>query len=214
MAITINIKDIPFGNSRIAVRNSGNRDNFASTILTSYVNINPDNPHAQLYKFRPSIPYKTELVLSGIPLSITAFQDPATNPSTGDTVGDYYTLDIIENNESEDDYPNPSAPENIPTDPSNKTFSLNGVRLSDSRKSGRFFWNIVKTGEAARPKENVIFKGIPLSKGHRNELILNNTGLSLSNIDEYVNVMIGGIPLSAGRVEFKYYLVVSPITKP
>ncbi|KKL24461.1 hypothetical protein LCGC14_2415110 [marine sediment metagenome] len=214
MAITINIKDIPFGNSRIAVRNSGNRDNFASTILTSYANLNPDNPHLQLSRFRPSISYKTELILSGIPLSITTLQDPALNPSIGDTIGDYYALDIIENNESEDDYPNPSAPENIATDPSNKTFSLNGVRLSASRKSGRLFWNIVKTDEAARPKENIIFNGIPLAKGYRNELILNNTGLSLTEIDEYVNIMIGGIPLSAGRINFKYYLVVSPITKP
>ena len=42
-----------------------------------------------------------------------------------------------------------------------------------------------------------------------NELILNKTSFTPSDVNEYVNMKIGGSPLTVGRIGLKYYLVVS-----
>ena len=53
--------------------------------------------------------------------------------------------------------------------------------------------------------------GIPLAKGPQDELILHNTNYNMDDVEEFVNLMIGGCPLTAGMIKAKYYLIVSPI---
>ena len=56
--------------------------------------------------------------------------------------------------------------------------------------------------------------GLPMALGLENELILNKTAYTTSDIDEYKICPIGGSPLTVGRIGNNYYLIVSPIESP
>ena len=104
----MNIEHATFGGARLAVVNDGNRDNFASTLLVSYVD---DSKVVNV-----STDYAKEVVWNGIPLSLTLCSD-AVNPSTQGELSFYHAINIIENNETEDAV-NPSLePTDVPTDP-------------------------------------------------------------------------------------------------
>ena len=53
--------------------------------------------------------------------------------------------------------------------------------------------------------------GIPMATNANNELFINDSGYSISNIQEYIEIEIGGMPLKAGRIENNYYLIVRTI---
>ncbi|MHA1468944.1 MAG: hypothetical protein ACTSSP_00130 [Candidatus Asgardarchaeia archaeon] len=198
------------GGARIAVVNNRHWNNSASTILASYANSSNWN--------QTTLDYNRELFLGGIPLSISFFLDPDAEPSFAlNQITSFWALDTIENNNEQDpeiENLNPSNSEGIviPTAPSDKTFVLKGNRLSASKKDNRYYFNIVKTGLTGNAENVVMFMGIQMAQGSQNELILNNSEYSMDDVAEFMTVRIGGQPLTAGRVENNYYLIVSPIT--
>ena len=81
----------------------------------------------------------------------------------------------------------------------------------------------MRLGIAVTPENSVVLKGIPMSSGGYNELILNKTDYTMDDIDipdpseetsNIVEFMVDGVPLSAGRINNKYYLIVHPTALP
>lgn len=202
----INITYATIGGARLAVVNDSNRDNFASTLLISYVNTDRAVPI--------TFDYNAAATIGGIPLSVSLYINYGEDPSVGQNAM-FYALDIIENIADEDleiDI-NPSLQDNIiiPYDPSDRTFTWNGNRLSASKKSNRYYMNIVNSGDLGEGNNQFTLMGVPMGTGIQNELIMNRTSYAISDIEEYVILRIGGSPLTAGRIGNNYYLVVSPL---
>jgi len=192
------------GGARLAIVNNGNRDNNASTLLTSYadtskvVSITSD--------------HNMVATIEGLPLSISLYTDPDVDPSVSiNQIHMFYALDIIENAEAEDEEWDPSGLGNIPTSPSDRTFTWNGNRLSNSKISDKYYINIVDTGNIGNATNQVMLMGVPMAQGVQDELILNKTSHTISDIEEYKDILIGGSPLQVGRVGNNYYLIISPI---
>ena len=192
MAKIIKIQDIPVGDSRLAVSNNNdfiNQDN-ASTLLSSYTRLTP----LQISNII------TEIVISGIPFSISCFETPLSNPSIGGN-GIFYALDVIENPNFRDAivYPN------------TETFVLNGNRLSMTKIDGRFYWQMEDIGSNSVFKDNIVLSGIPLGRGNQNELILHLSDKTYGDIEKLKEVIIGGMALTLGRINNKYYLIIKSI---
>jgi hypothetical protein len=202
----ITIEYATIAGARLAVVNNGNRDNKASTLYVSYAN--------EIYRTNYDLDYTKEVGMGGVPISISLMLDTnAENPSWN-VIKQFYALDIIEKLGDEDDLPsNPSnIPEsNIPTNPSNKTFTWNGNRLSASYKDERYYMNVVVSSNIGDASKNVILMGVPMAQGTADELILHRTSYSASEVEEYKSILIGGSPLTVGRIGNSYYLMVSPI---
>ena len=188
----INITEITVGSSILVVSNNGNSAERASTLITTYTNS---------LKYDYNIDYKKELVLSGIPLSVSIFFDLETDPSTNITeiTNTYYALNIIKNIE------NPSMV--YPT----ISFVLNANRLAASNIDNEYYMNIVESSSTLPPSKTIVLMGIPMATNANNELFINDSGYSISNIQEYIEIEIGGMPLKAGRIENNYYLIVRTI---
>ncbi len=184
----INITEITVGSSILAVSNSGNSAERASTLITTNTTSN---------KYDLNVDYKKELVLSGIPLSISIFFDLETDPSTNitETTNTYYALNVIKRIE------NPSIV--YPT----ISFVLNGNRLAASDIENEYFMNIVESSVTLSPSKSIVLMGIPMATNANNELFINDSGYSINNIQEYVEIEIGGMPLKAGRIGNNYYLI-------
>jgi hypothetical protein len=61
------------------------------------------------------------------------------------------------------------------------------------------------------PKENLMFRGLPMARGESNELIMFNSLYSMSDVEEFQQFFVGGVPLTAGLINGKRYLIVTPI---
>jgi len=203
------------GGARVAIANGGNRDNRASTLYVSYAApVNPSDPII-LNLVDPPTVYNKELVLSGIPLSMSLFLDQDTEPSamSPTQIASFWALSVIENNDPEDPVlADPSGEINIPTDPSDRTFTFNGNRLSASKKNERYYFNVVNTGHIGNAERTIILMGTQMALGTQGELILYDSGYTLPDVEEFVSILIGGQPLTAGRIGNNYYLIISPIT--
>ena len=203
----ITIQHATIGGARLAIVNNGNRDNRASTLLISYADT------SKRVVFDHAFNYNMAATLEGIPLSITLYEDPDYDPSASisNHIRMFYALDIIENTIGEDQDRDPSFEGNVPTAPSDKTFTWNGNRLSASRKSERYYMNVVDTGSTGNATYQVNLMGVPMAQGLQSELILNKTSYTTNDVDELIDIRIGGVPLTAGRIGNSYYLIVSPI---
>ena len=186
--VDINISEITVGSSILSVSNKGNNTERASTLITAYTNS---------IKYDSEVDYKKELVLSGIPLSVSIFFDLETDPSTNitSTTNTYYALDIIKLND------NPSIV--YP----NITFTLNGNRLSASNIENEYYMNIVESISTLSPSKAIVLMGIPMATNANNELFINDSNYIINDVQEKFEVKIGGIPLKAGRIGNKYYLI-------
>lgn len=184
----INITEITVGSSILAVSNNGNSAERASTLITTNTTSN---------KYDLNVDYKKELVLGGIPLSVSIFFDLETDPSINitETTNTYYALNIIKRTE------NPSIV--YPT----ISFVLNGNRLAASNIENEYFMNIVESSATLSPSKAIVLMGIPMATNANNELFINDSGYSINNIQEYIEVEIGGMPLKAGRIGNNYYLI-------
>lgn len=204
----INITYATIGGARLAVVNNGDRDNFASTLLISYVNTDRAVP--------TTFNYNAVVTIGGVPLSVSLYINYGKDPSVGQNAM-FYALDVIENTADEDPgiNTNPSMEDSIiiPYDPSDRTFTWNGNRLSASKKSDRYYMNIVDSGNLGEGDSQFTLMGVPMGQGSQNELILNRTSYTMGDINEYVNIMIGGSPLTAGRIGNNYYIVVAPLVE-
>ena len=201
----IKINTIPVGNSWIAVENKNDfaSENNASILLMNTTDESPSVPNYQ----SSNLSYlKNELVLNGIPLTTSFFIPSDAHP----TSLYFYTIDII-NNPNPEDEDNPSFNldrGNQPTDPTNKSFTLNGNRLASSQIDNRYYWKMKLHNTSSVPTENVIFYGIPLAKGEEDELIFKMAEYEFNEVEELIDIMIGGQPLTVGRIGDQYYLIV------
>ncbi len=200
------ISTVPLhGGVLVSVTNDNDRDNLAPTLLVSYSDLSGI--------ITTSSGHASELMFNGIPLSISVHTFIANiNPSV--TVMDfnniYYTFDIIENNLSEDIVV--SSDFNLASSPSPLTVTINGNRLSASKIDGRYYLNVSVTSILAQPSALVtMFNGMDMALGNEEELVINDTLLTLSDVDELIDINIGGAYLTAGRVGFKNYLIVKPL---
>ena len=167
---------------------------------------------------QPQLSYSPNLNLGGVPLSVSLCYDPTLDITTGDTVGFFHALDIIETFE---DAEVESDDETIVP----ATFStFSGNRLQVSRISNNYYLNVVRLGETSAPINPITLQGISMATGNNNELILRKD-ISAFHIDDIGTnpetgeldiklVNIGGTPLSAGRIGNKYYLIVKPVANP
>lgn len=207
----ITITYATIGGARLAVKNNRTRDDDASTLLVSYA----DAANKITTPATGSFGYNMVATLGGMPLSVSLFTDPGLDPSAlvVNQIAMFYALDIIENTQAEDEVlpENPSDALVFGTNPSNRTFTWNGNRLSASKKSNKYYMNVVDSGDIGNAANVVTMMGVPMAQGLQNELILNKTAYTTSDIDEYKIIGLGGVPLTVGRIANDYYLVVSPI---
>ena len=213
----ITIKEAAIGGARLAVVNNRNRTNYASTLLISYA---PEG-HTTNY----STAYDQVFTWGGIPLVTTLCYTPD-NPSAILGAGLYYAVDVIRNEEDEDPDPrleffNPSAEIEttlvMASNPSDKTFTLNGNRLSASKINNRYYMNVSEGTDPSattipNPTYPCIFMGIPMRADSNNALIVRPSDYVMDDIQDLINVMIGGSPLTVGRINNSYYLIVKVIT--
>jgi hypothetical protein len=184
-----------------------NRINRALTLLTSYTGTNTE----EITELSPRYDYEEIVTFYGVPLSVSKFVDIITDPSLKDNVGTFYSLNVIENDTIED-----ATDTNTAQEPSAKTFSINANRLSASKINNKYYLNIAKTIYKASPQKIFTFMGIPMAQGKYDELILTKSSYTIEDIDlhpttgepDLINIMIGGTPLTVGRVGSKYYLIV------
>ncbi len=221
---TNTLNSVMIGGSQITVVQVSSNDNFTYTPLVSYISSSQINDLSQQYK--------KELILNGIPLSLSLVRTVLVSNFSSIVVGDNqgkdrdycYVLNVIENRgTSQIDY-------SSPTSPSNKTYTINGNRFSNSFIDNRHYFDVVKNQVALNSIEDYfIFYGIPLAKGDNEEMLMYKTIYTMNDISavntynediinpsltrerDLVNIVIGGVPLTAGRVEDKYYLIVSQI---
>ena len=157
-----------------------------------------------------------EVVIGGVPLSISAYSfgdNPSLFPDATIESNMYYALDIIEITENSD-------VETTTYD--NNTFTYDGSRLSNLRLNNKNYINVSIQGNAGQPYHNTTIQGVPFALDENRCLIVNQSGYTFNNIEEIgedpskrepdiKELMIGGVPLSAGRVGNKYYLIVNAL---
>ncbi len=186
------------GNSHLAVIQDLDKIDRPYTLVCSYTSDLLDI----------NLNYSKQAVLGGVPLSVSLINSNQSDPSLSIN-NMYYVFNIIENDE-------PLVSEtNIFTDPANTTFSFDGTRLSAVQKNNnRYYIEIAKKDiniSNSSIENSVTLAGVEMPLGTSNELIMHNTSLAMNDIQGLVNIMIGGVPLIAGRVGNEYYLIVSPI---
>lgn len=189
------ITDITVGTATLAVESNGQRAGGSATLRIVYAGTDFARPYTDMQ-------YPSELVLGGIPLSVTPYYDSSFNdaaPDTTDVIGTYYALDIIKN-------PNPLDTAYSLDD--NVNFVLNGNRLATAKMVNLNYLSVVESTRTIDPSKQIYFKGMPMATNRYNELLVNDTGLPYADLDEFVEVMIGGIPLQVGRMSNRYYLIV------
>lgn len=213
------IRTITIGTAIIGVGYPNGASEFSTpnTILCSYA-----DPTRQISNDVQS----PTLNWQGMPISISQFLDPILfDPSTGDTIGEtvgnFFAIDVIESIE------NPSIESLLNTsdidDPGVAQYAVwNGNKIQISTLNSRYYLNTINTGLTAEPQNKIIFQGTPQATGISNELIFNDSGFTISDIDtdpnngeiDYKSISLGGIPIAVGRVGFKYYLIINPVSEP
>ena len=143
-------------------------------------------------------------IIGGIPLSVSVGYDADVNPSGGDNVGNFYALDVIISNQTEDlvDY------NTVPLNP-----KVNGIEMGLAKKDGLY---ILKTYQVSAvdpdPRNLMTLGGVPMALGKQNELIVRDSGYNVADINRYQELMFFGVPIQVGMVdaENKYFLIISP----
>lgn len=197
---------INIGGNILSVNTKISNSNNAPTLLTSY------SPSSHLISTNNN--YTKNCVLGGLPLSISLHKNINTNPSVNNDVDIYYTFDIIEYLSIDD-----AEDLNTAQFPSAKSFMLNGNKLYASKINNFYYFKISDTRETAIPTRNIVLNGIPMATGINNELILRKTNYTINNLADpssdmidFIEFNMGGTPMQAGRIENKYYLIVTPVT--
>jgi len=157
-----------------------------------------------------------KVVIGGVPLSISAYSfgdNPSLFPDATIESNIYYALDIIEITETSD--------VEITTY-DNNIFTWDGSRLSNLRLNNKNYINVSIQGNAGQPYHNTTIQGVPFALDENRCLIVNQSGYTFDNIEEIgedpsnrepdiKELMVGGVPLSAGRIGNKYYLIVNAL---
>lgn len=142
-----------------------------------------------------------EIRLGGVPITLYEYDEQITNPlnSNKETV---YAIGMILKTSI------------TPIDPSNSdeiSFVWNGIRYAASQDSdGKLYFTASQVGTQI-PTDVMILEGIPIGIGSSNQMMFHDSGLSENDIEEYTSLVLGGVPLTVGRIENKYYWVVYSI---
>lgn len=199
----------PFGDNKILFTETEGRLDFALTPVITFLNQTPEedpsqNPNSSLNDFTST---NDKIVIGGIPLTLAKQNIPiASEFSTHSGSDNYpYSLKVIVKTEITPPSFNPSNPiiyEN--------SFVWTGNRLTLSQDNdAKMYFNIQRDiKQSIIPVYQTTIAGIQLALNNDRELILYEEDLNIENIEEYVNIMIGGSPLTAGRVGNNWYLIV------
>jgi hypothetical protein len=172
--------------------------NRIQSLISSNMSNNVDIPYVAYINSGKIISGKRDnpLMLGGIPLSTSLYVDDTTN-------GYFYALDVIEDT---------SASFHI-DHLRYESFQLDqGKYLSTKKADGKLYWTILPSSREPTVSKELVWNGVSMGISVNDEFIMNNTGFGRGHITQYKEVMIGGIPLTVGRRQDKYYLVVSPAT--
>jgi hypothetical protein len=190
---------LPFGSNKIRVINEQATDSnltFStnnSKLAISYISGNYLTNNSQE-------DYNTTYVdIGGVPLSVSGYFD--TETSDNDTVGQFFTLDVIEISDLEDIESNETI-----TDTS---FIWFGNKLSASKINNRFYVDIYEVPDPILPTYTFTIGGVPMATNTNYELLLNKTSYTLNDVEEYIIVERGGVPFTAGRIGNNNYLIVN-----
>ena len=146
-----------------------------------------------------------EIRLGGIPLRLYKYSEQIVN-SLNLNLETVYAIGFIEKSE----------PIPISTNPSGGgsdeiSYVWNGIRYAATQDTdGKLYFTVARIGTTV-PTDVMILEGIPIGLGDSRQIAFYDSGLSEGNIEEYVSVTLGGVPLTAGRVGNNYYLMVYAI---
>ena len=147
-----------------------------------------------------------EIRLGGVPLRLYKYDEQIVNPinSNLETV---YAIGFIEKiSVSSVEPENPSDP-----NPFEISYVWNGVRYAASQDSdGKLYFTVAQIGSTI-PTDVMILEGIPIGIGESNQIAFYDSGLSENDVEDYISVTLGGVPLTAGRIGNNYYLMVYAI---
>ncbi len=153
----------------------------------------------------------------GVPLFISKFYNFPRNQNVGPLDVEYFcAFNVIENLETIDTISGSNQ------DGITDSCVLNGNKLQVSRIDNRYYLDVVILNALPEPTELFVLQGTPLAIGSNNELILNKTSYTMDDISpnaddpslpvrDLIEIMIGGVPITAGRIGNSYYLIVHPV---
>lgn len=164
--------------------------------------------------------YNKTLNWCGMPISISQFHSDNIDTLTKQQIGSFFAIDVIENNDTKTNLSEITEPGIA------KYTNLDGQRIEIAMIDNKYYFAGIKLDEQSDPKQKIIFNdmpyGMPQCKGFYDELILNKSTYTMDDIDtdpntgeldfKYLN--LGGVPLTIGRVNSRYYLIVKPISRP
>ena len=145
--------------------------------------------------------------IGGIHLSVSVGYDADANlyPSSGgDNIGNFYALDVIISHGIEDnvDY------NTVPADP-----QVNGIQFGMAKKQDLYYLKTHRISTAnPTPISPITLGGVTMALGSQSELIVRDSGYSVTDINRYQELMLFGVPIRVGMVdaENKYFLIISP----
>ncbi len=92
------------------------------------------------------------------------------------------------------------------------SFVFNANRLDAINiNNDEYYMNIAESNSTLPPSKPITLMGVPMATNANNELFINDSGHSMSDIEEYIEMEIGGTPLKVGRIGDSYYLIVSSL---
>lgn len=142
-----------------------------------------------------------EIRLGGVPITLYQYDEQIINPlnSNKETV---YAIGMIVKT---------SLTPSILSKRTEISFVWNGIRYAASQdEDGKLYFTATQIGEQT-PTDVMILEGIPIGIGSSKQMMFHDSGFSEDNIEEYTSFVLGGVPLTVGRIENNYYLVVYSI---
>lgn len=139
---------------------------------------------------------------NGIPISVSQFLSP--------TAGNYFAIDVIEETTSG------TFTSELTASGEAKHVTWNGNKLEGTLINNRYYLTFEDTGLTAAATNTITLLGTPQATGVSNELIVNSSGFTTGDIETDPNtgeldlksISLGGVPITVGRVGFKYYLII------
>jgi len=160
--------------------------------------------------------YEETMNWQGIPVSVSKFYNADLEISSADYSGYYFAIDIIKNTET-------LTKTSDTTDPGVAEYTTwNGNKLQISTDGIKYYLNVINIIETAQPTNRLVFQATAQATGINDELILNDSTYTMNDIESDPNtgevdiksISLGGVPISVGRIGYKYYLIVNEVLEP
>lgn len=150
--------------------------------------------------------WKKEIVINGFPIALYELEETFLG-EYDDLLKRTFAIEIIKKHNI------------VPIEPSaNYEFSFvwEGTRLSMSQDSdGKLYMDLAMSENPSisnNPTYELILCGMPLATGPNHEIIFHDSEYTENDIEEYDEMIIGGMPHTVGRIENKWYWMVNLIT--